>query len=82
MSVTVTLEDINAVIEHYEAEKEKLITGDNETEIAVKLAEYEAQLRKEYSAKKDEELHDIEVAIAAVEKLKAMAKDSEDLTAV
>lgn len=53
-------------------QKKAVITSRNdEAEISAKVKEYEAQVRAEYMAKKQAELHDLEIEEQAIERVKA-----------
>lgn len=76
----VSMEEIEQVLSEYKANRNVVLTRNDDPEIVAKTKEYEQNLRAEYAAKKKAELRDIDISIEAVERIKARAKEESEKT--
>lgn len=75
----VPMEEIEKVLIDYKNQKQIVASRNDEPEIQAKLKEYEQGLRADYAAMKQDELHEIDISIEAVERIKARAKQEEKI---
>ena len=76
------IEMLDKELEKYQAEKEETQKQTCDEMVAERLAEYEKQLRAEYEAEKQSKLHELDISILAIKRVKEniLAQQAEEKT--
>lgn len=70
----VPVEELNKALNEYTLQKQTVVNRNDDIEINEKTKAYREKLVAEYAAKKQTEIHELDITIKAVERLKEKAQ--------